>query len=101
MEELVSGAAAVAMQTARKDLSQCGDIEQLLSRIHSMGGASATDDTAGRYHPNERAVLYEGATHTKRKVEKCCAARCYDSVASIDPSGNSTSTQAPSARTSI
>jgi DNA mismatch repair protein MSH6 len=71
VEELASGAAAVAMEEARKDLGQCGDIEQLLSRIHSMGGAggaSATEDSAARFHPNERAVLYEGATHTKRKV---------------------------------
>jgi len=72
VEELVSGAAAVAMEEARKELCQCGDIERLLSRIHSMGGAggaSASDDSAARFHPNERAVLYEGATHTKRKVE--------------------------------
>jgi DNA mismatch repair protein MSH6 len=71
VEELVSGGAAVAMAEARHLLAKCGDIERLLSRVHSMGaGASAslsTDDPS-RYHPNERAVLYEGATHTKRKV---------------------------------
>lgn len=70
VEELVSGAAAVAMEETRKEsLSQCGDIERLLSRVHSMSGDPASDDDASRYHPNERAVLYEGATHTKRKVE--------------------------------
>ena len=69
VEELTSGAAAVAMEEARKELCQCGDIERLLSRIHSMGGASPSEANAARYHPNERAVLYEAATHTKRKVE--------------------------------
>ena len=68
VEELVSGAAAVAMEEARKELAQCGDVERLLSRVHSMGGTSSSDDNAARYHPNERAMLYEGATHTKRKV---------------------------------
>lgn len=71
VEELVSGAAAVAMEEARHILAKCGDIERMLSRVHSMGtGASSSpsDDDPSRFHPNERAVLYEGATHTKRKV---------------------------------
>lgn len=71
VEELVSGGAAAAMEEARHLLAKCGDIERLLSRVHSMGaGASASlsNDDPSRYHPNERAVLYEGATHTKRKV---------------------------------
>lgn len=70
VEELVSGAAAVAMEETRKEaLSQCGDIERLLTRVHSMSGVTSSEDDVSRFHPNERAVLYEGATHTKRKVE--------------------------------
>lgn len=64
VSELSSGSAADAMSEARVALSKCGDIERLLSRIHSMGGI----DESGN-HPNERAVLYEMQTHTKRKVE--------------------------------
>ena len=67
VEELISGGAAVAMGEARNLLAKCGDIERLLSRVHSMGGTSS-DENQSRYHPNDRAVLYEGATHTKRKV---------------------------------
>ena len=67
VEELVSGGAAVALSEARQVLSKCGDIERLLSRIHSMSGTASQTDTGGA-HPNERAVLYEGVTHTKRKV---------------------------------
>lgn len=67
VEELVSGGAAVAVSEARQVLAKCGDIERLLSRVHSMSGNKAAD-TGGGVHPNERAVLYEGATHTKRKV---------------------------------
>ena len=71
VEELVSGAAAVAMEECRHILAKCGDIDRMLSRVHSMGaGASSSpsDDDPSRFHPNERAVLYEGTTHTKRKV---------------------------------
>jgi len=64
VEELVSGAAAAAMSEARDVLGKCGDMERLLSRVHSMGGTSSADGD----HPNERAVLYETPTHTKRKV---------------------------------
>lgn len=67
VEELVSGGAAVALAEARQVLSKCGDIERLLSRIHSMSCTVSMADT-GAVHPNERAVLYEGVTHTKRKV---------------------------------
>lgn len=77
VEELVSGAAGVAMEEARKELCQCGDIERLLTRIHSMSGAPASEDNAARFHPNERAVLYEGTTHTKRKVEDFSKALNY------------------------
>jgi DNA mismatch repair protein MSH6 len=70
VEELVSGAAAVSMSEARPILAKCGDIERLLSRVHSMGGKYGETVTGGDpgHHPNERAVLYETATHTKRKV---------------------------------
>ena len=65
VQELVSGAAAAAMSEARDVLGKCGDMERLLSRVHSMSGNSSE---GGAHHPNERAVLYEGVTHTKRKV---------------------------------
>lgn len=74
VEELVSGAAAVAMNEARTILAKCGDMERLLSRIHSMSGPTGLDNhdednnNAVRIHPNDRAVLYETATYTKRKV---------------------------------
>lgn len=67
VEELVSGGAAVVLSEARSILAKVGDIERLLSRVHSMGGRTEDSDQA-RAHPNERAVLYEGKTHTKRKV---------------------------------
>lgn len=66
VEELVSGAAAAAMSEARNVLSKCGDIERLLSRVHSMGGNGKNG--SNNYHPNERSVLYETVIHTKRKV---------------------------------
>jgi len=69
VQELVSGGAAVAFQEARNVLSNCGDIERLLSRVHSMSGALLPEEEEGadRIHPNDRAVLYEHATYTKRK----------------------------------
>ena len=66
VEELTSGSAAAAMSEARDVLSKCGDMERLLSRVHSMGFVGTTEETS--HHPNERAILYEAATHTKRKV---------------------------------
>jgi len=66
VEELVSGAAAAAMSEARDVLGKCGDMERLLSRVHSMGGNGSTGVDGD--HPNERAVLYEAPTHTRRKV---------------------------------
>jgi DNA mismatch repair protein MSH6 len=70
VQELVSGAAAVALSETTAVLAQCGDIERLLSRVHSMSGASTPDedDEPGGIHPNEQAVLYETGTNTKRKV---------------------------------
>lgn len=70
LEELVSGGAAVALKEARAVLAKCGDIERLLSRIHSMSGCNTTGDVdkGDRFHPSDRAVLYETATYTKRKV---------------------------------
>ena len=70
VEELVSGAAAVALNEARSILAKCGDIERLLTRVHSMGGnlvEGQSDETAS-VHPNERAVLYEQAIYTRKKV---------------------------------
>jgi DNA mismatch repair protein MSH6 len=70
VQELVSGAAAVALTEASAVLSKCGDIERLLSRIHSMSGSTGLeqDDDNEGIHPSNRAVLYEVGTYTKRKV---------------------------------
>lgn len=62
IEELTCGTAAVVMSEVRNLLSKCGDIERLLSRVHSMGKPT----TGG--HPNDRAVLYETTTYTRRKI---------------------------------
>jgi DNA mismatch repair protein MSH6 len=62
VSELVSGSAAFAMSEARGKLQKIGDIERLLSRVHSMGNVEPD-------HPANRQVLYEGKTHTKRKVQ--------------------------------
>mmetsp|Transcript_5021 Transcript_5021/g.8245 ORF Transcript_5021/g.8245 Transcript_5021/m.8245 type:complete len:1485 (-) Transcript_5021:2972-7426(-) len=64
VEELAGGAVAVAMAEARPLLKKIGDIERLLSRVHSMGGEGGNGDS----HPNDRAVLYEMDKYTKRKV---------------------------------
>ena len=74
VEELVSGSAAVALSEAFSVLAKCGDIERLLSRVHSMGGNSVggadddDDDIPEGVHPSDRAVLYETATYTRRMV---------------------------------
>jgi DNA mismatch repair protein MSH6 len=71
VEELVSGGAAVALSEATSVLAKCGDIERLLSRVHSMSGNTlpgADEDESSRIHPSDRAVLYENATYNKRKV---------------------------------
>lgn len=69
VEELVSGGAAIASSEASSVLAKCNDIERLLSRVHSMSGnAGETEGGDGVQQPSERAVLYEAATYTKRKV---------------------------------
>ena len=71
VEELTGGAMAVAMAEARSLLKKTGDVERLLSRVHSMGGAATAggdEPSSMASHPNERAVLYEMDKHTKRKV---------------------------------
>jgi DNA mismatch repair protein MSH6 len=73
VQELVAGAGAIALNEARQQvLCKIGDLDRLLSRVHSMSGSAssstAEDDNSGAYHPNERAVLYESATYNKRKV---------------------------------
>ena len=71
VEELASGSAAVAMEEARGLLKKTGDIERPLSRVHRMGRAAARGDSDNSHaaaHPAERAVMYEGQMHTKRKV---------------------------------
>ena len=67
VEELVSGGPAAAMSEARAALAKVGDIERLLSRVHSMGGAGSGDNATDS-HPSTRAVLYEEASYTRRKV---------------------------------
>lgn len=73
VEELVAGAASVARSEATTILKKCGDIERLLSRIHSMSGSARLvndedDNNMPGVHPNERAILYETGTYTQRKV---------------------------------
>lgn len=67
VEELVSGGPAAAMSEARAALAKVGDIERLLSRVHSMGGAGSGENATDS-HPSTRAVLYEEASYTRRKV---------------------------------
>ncbi|CAJ1954779.1 unnamed protein product [Cylindrotheca closterium] len=70
VQELVAGAGAVALNEARQNiLSKIGDLDRLLSRLHSMSGPTDhSNENAEAYHPGERAVLYESATYNKRKV---------------------------------
>jgi DNA mismatch repair protein MSH6 len=76
VQALVAGAGAVALNEARQQvLNKIGDLDRLLSRIHSMSGPNDQNgdgdnenSTDAGFHPNERAVLYESATYTKRKV---------------------------------
>lgn len=77
VQEMVAGAGNLALKQVRQVvLSKIGDLERLLSRVHSMGagvsyssnGDNDDEATATDYHPNERAVLYCGPTYTKRKV---------------------------------
>ncbi len=71
VEELAGGSAALALSEARALLKKTGDIERLLSRVHSMGGDGGqgnSPDGVAAYHPDDRAVLYENEKHTKRKV---------------------------------
>ncbi|KAK1737533.1 DNA mismatch repair protein MutS family protein [Skeletonema marinoi] len=49
-------------------LKKIGDIERLLSRVHSMSGGGCGEGGNGDSHPNDRAVLYEMDKYTKRKV---------------------------------
>jgi DNA mismatch repair protein MSH6 len=69
VQELVAGAGAVALNEARQTiLGKIGDLDRLLSRLHSMSGPTDHNDDSEAYHPSERAVLYESVTYTKRKV---------------------------------
>jgi DNA mismatch repair protein MSH6 len=61
--ELCVGSAALAMTEARPMLQKVGDLERLLSRVHAMGGSGSSSA-----NPNERAMLYEGAIYTQRKM---------------------------------
>lgn len=69
VQELVSGGAAVALSEATSVLAKCGDIERLLSRIHSMSGSTGSGEENEKYHPSERAILYENDTYNKRKLK--------------------------------
>ena len=62
VSELASGPPALIMAEAAPLMRKVGDVERLLSRIHSMGCSESA-------HPANRQVLYEGKTHTKRKVK--------------------------------
>jgi DNA mismatch repair protein MSH6 len=54
----------MAMGEARDLLKKTGDIERLLTRVHSMGGGG---DGRGS-HPDDRAIFYENEKHNRRKV---------------------------------
>eukprot|EP00804_Cyclotella_cryptica_P002275 CCRYP_004013-RC/>CCRYP_004013-RC protein AED:0.05 eAED:0.05 QI:159/1/1/1/1/0.85/7/1379/1047 len=64
--ELSTGSLAMAMSDARSLLKKTGDIERLLSRVHSMGGGGRGEGSA--HHPDERAIYYDNEKHNKRKV---------------------------------
>ena len=108
--ELASGAGAVALNEARQNvLGKVGDLDRLLSRIHTMSGTAAAssshgggggenDDASAGYHPNERAVLYENATYTRRKVNDfskaltglrraCQIPEIFADLQQLDPNG--------------
>lgn len=102
VHELASGAGAVALQEARQNvLGKIGDLDRLLSRIHTMSGnvSSNPDENADSgYHPNERAVLYENAIYTKRKVndfskalnglrKACQIPEIFADLQQLDPNG--------------
>lgn len=103
VQELASGAGSVALQEARQHvLGKIGDLDRLLSRIHSMSGTASTENEMGAsetgYHPNERAVLYENATYTKRKVNDfskaltglrraCQIPELFADLQQLDPNG--------------
>lgn len=65
--ELSTGAAAMAMGEARNLLKKTGDIERLLSRVHSMSGGGGRSGASS--HPDDRAIFYENEKHNRRKVE--------------------------------
>ena len=66
--ELATGAAAMSMGEARNLLKKTGDIERLLSRVHSMGGTGGGNGASQSHHPDDRAIMYENERHNKRKV---------------------------------
>jgi DNA mismatch repair protein MSH6 len=78
VQALVGGAGALALREVRQSIfSKIGDLDRLLSRVHSMSGGISVDadregecddDMPSDYHPSERAVLYENKTYTQRKV---------------------------------
>jgi DNA mismatch repair ATPase MutS len=73
VEELVSGDAAVAMSEASSTLAKIGDIQTLLARIHSMSGSKFLGDeeesnAQQSSHPQNRQILYETKTYTRRKL---------------------------------
>ncbi len=68
VQELASGAGAMSLNEARQHvLGKVGDLDRLLSRIHTMSG-NTNEQQETNYHPNDRAVMYESATYNKRKV---------------------------------
>ncbi|KAG7354599.1 DNA mismatch repair protein MutS [Nitzschia inconspicua] len=73
VQALVGGAGALALREARQSVfGKIGDLDRLLSRVHSMSGGLSGDDNHDDmptdYHPSERAVLYDTPIYTKRKV---------------------------------
>ncbi|KAL3919529.1 MAG: hypothetical protein SGILL_003708, partial [Bacillariaceae sp.] len=77
VQALVGGTGALALKEARQAVfARVGDLDRLINRVHSMSvGVSSgnTDEMEDEEEPlesqpNDRAVLYEGPTYTKRKV---------------------------------
>ncbi|GAB1597711.1 DNA mismatch repair protein Msh6-like [Argonauta hians] len=54
---------------AREQLKKLPDLERILSRIHALGLSNRSKE-----HPDNRAILYEGLTYSKRKIEEFLSA---------------------------
>jgi len=68
-----------AIEEARKALRNMPDLERLLARIHGLGSRVAAAD-----HPDARAVMYEGAVYSRRKIGDLLAVlKAFNVVAKV------------------